>query len=231
MQTKDIMTTPVISVTPDTSVAEVARLLLERHISAVPVIGVNGRLLGIVSEGDFLRRAEGDDRRRGSWWLHLLSDSDGSAADYVRTHGRSAADVMTRDVVTVTENTPAGELAHLLETKRIKRVPVLREGKVVGIVSRADLLRGLAARRDSEPAPASVPDEAIREQVLEEIGKADWAPMYPLTIVVAGGIVRIWGFIETPQQADALRVAAENVAGVKDVELNVRGIPAYAWGE
>ena len=231
MNVKDIMTAPVVSVTPETGVSDVAQLLLDRHISAVPVIDSRGRLAGIVSEGDFLRRAEGDSHRHGSWWLRLLSDSDASAADYVKTHGRSAADVMTREVITVTEDMPAGDLAHLLETKRIKRVPVLRDGTVVGIVSRADLLRGLAARPDGQSASAAVTDQEIRQRVLEELSRADWTPTYPLTVVVAGGIVRFWGYIDAPGQAEALRVAAENVPGVKDVELNVRGIPAYAWGE
>lgn len=229
MQAKDIMTTPVVSVAPKTGVSEVARLLLERHISAVPVIEADGRLVGMVSEGDFLRRAEGDGHRHGSWWLRLLSDSGTNAADYVKTHGRSAADVMTRDVVTVTEDTPAGDVAHLLETRRIKRVPVLRDGKVVGIVSRADLLRGLAARRDAPAASASVEDEAIRKQILEEIAAGDWAPTYGVSVVVVDGIVQFWGIVDSHEQGEALRVAAENVPGVKGVELNVSNVPAYGW--
>ena len=230
MHAKDIMTTPVVSVAPETGVLEVARLLLERHISAVPVIKSDGRLVGIVSEGDFLRRAEGDSRRHGSWWLRLLSDSGTNAADYVKTHGRSAADVMTRDVVTVTPDVPAGDIAHLLETKRIKRVPVLRDGIVVGIVSRADLLRGFAAQREAPTTTASVEDETIRKQILEEIRASDWAPHYGVSVVVVDGRVQIWGIVDSPQQGDALRVAAGNVHGVKGVELNVSSIPVYAWG-
>lgn len=227
MHTKDIMTTPVISVAPETGVSDVARLLLERHISAVPVIDTEGRLVGMVSEGDFLRRAEDGSHRHGSWWLRLLSGSGENAADYVKTHGRSAADVMTRDVVTVTEDTSAGDVAHLLETKRIKRVPVLRDGKVVGIVSRADLLRGLAARRAGPAATASIEDETIRGQVLKEIGAGDWAPTYGVSVVVVEGIVQIWGIVDSHEQGEALRIAAENVPGVKGVELNVSSIPAY----
>ncbi len=229
MQAKDIMTTPVVSVTPETGVSEVARLLLHRHISAVPVIDADGRLVGVVSEGDFLRRAEGDSHRHGSWWLRLFSEPTDNAAEYVKTHGRSAADVMTRDVVTVTEDISAGDVAHLLETKRIKRVPVLRDGKVVGIVSRADLLRGLAAQRDTPTATASVEDATIRKQILEEISAGDWAPTYGVSVVVVGGVVQIWGIVDSQEQSEALRVAAANVPGVKSVELNVSIIPAYAW--
>jgi CBS domain-containing protein len=230
MRAKDIMTTPVVSVAPETGVSDVARLLLERHISGVPVIDSAGRLVGMVSEGDFLRRAEDGSHRHGSWWLRLFSGSGENAAEYVKTHGRSAADVMTRDVVTVTEDTQAGDIAHLLETKRIKRVPVVRSGKVVGIVSRADLLRGFAAQRHAPAVPASVEDETIRKQILEEIQAADWAPTYGVSVVVVDGIVQVWGVVDSPEQGEALRVAATNAPGVKGVELNVSSIPAYAWG-
>lgn len=230
MRAKDIMTTPVVSVAPETGISEVARLLLERRISAVPVIQGDGRLLGVVSEGDFLRRAEGD-RPHGSWWLRLFSDPGNNAAEYVKTHGRTAADVMTRNVITVTEDASAGDVARLLETKRIKRVPVLRDGKVVGIVSRADLLRSLAARSNAPAAPASVEDEAIRKQILDEIGAGDWAPTYGVSVIVVEGVVQIWGLVESQEQREALRVAAANVPGVRSVELNVGAIPPYAWGE
>lgn len=229
MRTKDIMTTTVTSVTPETGVSDVARLLLERHISAVPVIDAGGRLVGMVSEGDFLRRAEDGSHRHGSWWLRLFSGSGENAADYVKTHGRSVADIMTRDVITVTDDTPAGDVAHLLETKRIKRVPVLRDGKVVGIVSRADLLRGLAARRDAPTSTATVEDETIRKQILQEIEAGDWAPTYGVSVMVVEGIVQIWGFVDSQEQREALRVAAGNVPGVKGVELNVSSTPLYGW--
>ena len=232
MKTKDIMTTPVLSVRPETSVQEVARLLLERHISAVPVLDADGELVGIVSEGDFLHRVEEGGRRHGSWWLRLLSEPADDAAEYVKTHGRFVRDVMTRAVITVSEETLVGETAHLLETKRIKRVPVLRDGKVVGIVSRADLLRGMAALR--EPAPGAAPpvaDETIRRQVLDQIQNAEWTPSYPLSVIVTNGIVQIWGLVEASRQRDALRVLAEGVPGVQGAEINVGTIPAYAWGE
>jgi CBS domain-containing protein len=232
MKTKDIMTTPVISVTPETAVRDVARLLLGRHISAVPVLGIGGHLVGIVSEGDFLRRVEEPGRRHGSWWLRLIADPAEGVAEYVKTHGRFARDVMTRDVITVTEETTIGETAHLLETKRIKRVPVLRGGKVVGIVSRADLLRAVAARQEPGPdATSSVADETIRRQVLEEIENADWTPIYPLSVIVTNGIVQIWGVIEANRQRDALQVLAEGVPGARGTEINVGMVPASAWAE
>ncbi|AIT79170.1 CBS domain-containing protein [Novosphingobium pentaromativorans] len=230
MKMKHIMTTSVVSVTPETSVPEVARLLLERHISAVPVIGSDGQLAGIVSEGDLLRRTEDGSHPHGSWWLRHFSKRGASAADYVKARGRFAADVMTRDVVTVTEEALSSEVAHLLESRRIKRVPVLREDKVVGIVSRADLIRGLAAGKDMVPPPMSVSDEAIRKQLLDEIEQADWGPSYGISVIVAKGIVQIWGIVNSQDQVDALRVAAENVPGVLGLEMNVEPMPPYAWG-
>lgn len=165
------MTTPVISVTLETSVPDVTRLLLGRHISAVPVLGADGHLVGIVSEGDFLRRAEEPGRRHGSWWLRLLAVPADGVAEYVKTHGRFVRDVMTRDVTAVTEETPIGETAYLLETKHIKRVPVLRGSRLVGNVSRADLLRAVAARREPGPdAASSVADETIRRRSWRKSG-------------------------------------------------------------
>ena len=144
-------------------------------------------------------------------------------------HGRSVADVMTRDVITVAEDTFAGDIAHLLETKRIKRVPVLRDGKVIGIVSRADLLRSLAAQRDLPTATTSVEDETIRKQILEEIGAGDWAPTSRVSVIVVYGMVQIWGVVDSYEQGGALRVAAVNVPGVKGVELNVSIMPGHGW--
>src|SRR5690606_8514615 len=140
MQASDVMSTPVISVTEDTSVAEVARLLLRHGISAMPVLGANGRLLGIVSEGDLVRRVESGTEREASWWLRLFGDSEERVRDYAKTHGRRVTDVMTREVTTVNEDASLPEIAALLERRRIKRVPVMRGGEVVGIVSRANLL-------------------------------------------------------------------------------------------
>lgn len=231
MKTKDIMTTTVITVAPETSVAEVARLLLDKHISAVPVLDVSGGLVGMVSEGDLMRRAEGAEHHQDSWWLRLVSNPSERASDYVKSRGRSAGDVMTRDVVSVTEDTPVGQVAHLQETKQIKRVPVLRDGKLVGIVSRADLLRAVVARRDIQPATSSAADQTIRRRILEKFNQSDWAPASRLSVLVDDGIAQIWGLVDSKEQRDALRVAAENVAGVRGVEIHASVFPAYYWGE
>lgn len=218
MRAKDVMTTQVVSVRPDTPVPEIAKLLLERHISAVPVVSGDGALRGIVSEGDLMRRAEQGTEGRSSWWLRLFEQSDAMAERYSKSHGRIAADVMTGNVVTVDESAPLAEVARVLEEKKVKRVPVMRDGRVVGIVSRANLLRGVASGIGGA-VPAGHPDDrAIREKLLSEIAGQAWAHLSDLNIIVEGGTVHLWGTVESPAERKALRVAAEGVPGVKAVE-------------
>ncbi|MDQ2695421.1 MAG: CBS domain-containing protein [Pseudomonadota bacterium] len=208
----------MITVAPDTGVAEIARLLLERHISAVPVVDPDNRLLGIVSEGDLIHRPElGVRHRRRSWWLTLLAGDEEPTAEYVKTHGLRAAQVMTSPVVTVTEDAPADRIVRLLEERRIKRVPVVREGRLVGVVTRSDLLRGLIARREA-PQPASAPDDqAIREAILKTLREEGMPDNY-INIVVTGGVVHLWGLAHSDKERQALRIAAETTPGVRAVE-------------
>jgi CBS domain-containing protein len=220
MRAKDVMTSPVVTVTPDATVQEIAKLLIERGISAVPVIDQGGRVIGIVSEGDLMRRVEGAAERHRSWWLRLFSDATTDAAEYVKSHGRRAADVMTRDVVTVGEDTPLHEIAALLEQRRIKRVPVVRDGRVVGIVSRANLLHGLATRSTDTPVP-SADDEAIRTRILTTLRDEVGGMTQFVNVVVNNGVVDLWGMAESAEVARAIQVAAENTPGVRDVRQRV----------
>jgi CBS domain-containing protein len=224
MQAKDVMTSEVVTVTPATPVAEIAKRLLERRISAVPVVDENRRILGIVSEGDLMRRAETGTERKASWWLSLLAGPDDAVADYVKAHGRTAADVMTRDVVTVGERVPLERIATLLERSQIKRVPVVRGGKLVGIVSRANLLHGLATRKPGV-APGAT-DRVIRARVVEEIRNAG-VDQALLSVVVSKGIVQMWGTAYTAEQKRAARVAAENTPGVRRVTDHVAVLPQH----
>jgi len=219
MIAKDVMTTAVVTVSAQTSVEDVARLLLKRRISAVPVVDAQGRVQGIVSEGDLIRRPESGTESHRSWWLDLLADRDGVALDYVKSHGRMAGDVMTREVITVGERTPLAKIATLLERHRIKRVPVLCAGKVVGIVSRANLLHGLVAQKTAS-GKAAASDREIRLRILNEFDKAGVDKLY-VNIVVTNGEVEFWGCVESETQKRALRVAAENVKGVKRLVDNV----------
>ncbi len=218
MRAKDVMTANVVTVSQDTDIRTVARRLIERRISAVPVVDRDGRVVGIVSEGDLMRRAESGTERHPSWWLELIAMPEDKAHDYVKSHGLTAKDVMTREVITVAEDAPLAEVATLLERNRIKRVPVVRDGKIVGIVSRANLLHGLVAR---ETAPAAALDDAaIRQRVIDGARQAGIGEAY-INVVVAGGVVHIWGGVDSASEREALRIAAETVPGVKAVENNV----------
>jgi CBS domain-containing protein len=225
VQARDIMTSPVVTVGPDAQVDDTARLLLENRISAVPVVDAAGKLLGIVSEGDLMRRAEAGTERRPSWWLALFSDVEAQARAFVKTHARRASEVMTRQVVTVGEDTSLEDIADALEKHRIKRVPVMRGDRLVGIVSRADLLHGLVARRDAPAVTAD--DRSIKDAVVRALEQAQVSRRF-LNIVVSGGVVRIWGVVETPDELAAVRVAAETAPGAKAVECNVDTLPKAA---
>ena len=232
MHAQDIMTANVITVEPDTSVQEIAKRLIENRISAVPVVERNGRVIGIVSEGDLMRRTESRTERNPSWWLFLLAAPEETARSYVKTHGRRAADVMTHPVISVNEKTPIQEIAEILEKHRIKRVPVMSGDKLVGIVSRANLLRALAAQ---QPAPTAITDDRkIKTSVEKAISEAGVRGAF-LNIVVSGGVVNLWGMVETPDEKNAARVAAETAPGVKEVHDNIDVMPssvrAVIWAE
>lgn len=219
MKAKDIMTTPVVTIGPDTTVREIAALLLKQRISGVPVVD-GGRLVGLVSEGDLLHRHEiGTDRDRParSWWLSLIG-GESAPADYVKSHAVHARDIMTRDVITVDESTPIAEIATVLETRRIKRVPVLRGERLVGIVSRANLVQALAAGPRRAKAPRAKSDDAIRRQLLAELERQPWWPSNASNVIVTDGIVHYWGLVDSDDQREAARVAAENIPGVRKVE-------------
>lgn len=220
MQAADVMTTNVITVTPESEVGEIASLLLEHGISAVPVVDADDRVLGIVSEGDLMARVEPEEDERRSWWLRLFSGAD--AADYVKTHGRRAAQVMTPNPVTVNEDEPLHRIAALLEKRRIKRVPVVRDGRLVGIVSRSNLLRGFSVGH--QPAAAQG-DRAIRDAILKEVDEHTGVLVDRLNVIVADGKVQLWGLVESKEQRWAVQVAAENVDGVKEVENNLGFVP------
>lgn len=216
MKAADIMTQPVITVTPDTPVADVAALLLERQISAVPV--VDGDVaIGIVSEGDLIRRIESGTTERSSWWLRTFGPIERMADEYVRTHGLRARDVMSAPIIGIREDMPVAEIAELLESKRIKRVPVLRDGRVVGIVSRANLLHAVAAGR-RRPDPEITPtDSALRSQILERVKTHPWAGSMTLNVTVQDGVAELWGLVANNSQREAIRVVAERTPGVRTV--------------
>jgi hypothetical protein len=190
--------------------------MLAHHISGLPVVNQDGALVGIVTEGDFLRRAETGTERKRPRWLEFFLGPNSLATDYIRTHGRKVAEVMTTELVTVTEETPLDKVVDLMERKRIKRVPVMRGRTMVGIVSRANLLRALAGMRQDIPEAAES-DAAIRQHVLDELARQPWAPIALIDVLVKDGVVELWGSITEAKQGEALRVCAENIPGVKEV--------------
>ncbi|HSE78699.1 MAG TPA: CBS domain-containing protein [Alphaproteobacteria bacterium] len=223
MLARDIMTRDVLVVRPDTSVAEIAKLLVSHHISAVPVVGDGNALVGIVSEGDLMRRPETGSGKRRSWWLELLADTDTLAQEYAKSHARKARDVMSKHVVAVSEDTSVGEIADLLERHGIKRVPVVTNGKLVGLVSRADIVRAFAERvAPAAPSSAASDDKTIRAKLMEQVEAQPWAETAFINVVVKDGVVSLNGLVGSNDQAKALRVLAENVPGVKSVEDNTR---------
>ncbi|MBX9827366.1 MAG: CBS domain-containing protein [Xanthobacteraceae bacterium] len=223
MQVHDVMTQHVISVAPNDAVDRAIGLMLQERVSGLPVIDAAGRLVGIVTEGDFLRRAETSTQRQRPKWLTFLTSPGRMAEEYVQAHSRNVSDVMTADPVTVTEETSLADAVSLMEKRRVKRLPVIRGDKVVGIVSRANLLHALASL-SSEARPTSLDDKTIRERIVAELDKEKWAPVRMINVVVRNGVVDIWGTITDERKRRALIVAAENVPGVKRVNDHVAWI-------
>ena len=217
MHARDIMTSPVITARPNSSILDLIGLMLEKHISAIPIETSDGKLAGLVSEGDLIRRSEIGARDYSSWWLAAIGGKLRLADDFVKTHGMKAEEVMTLDVITVTEETPVWQIAEILEKNRIKRVPVVLEGSVVGIVSRANLLQALATRREALSAQPAADDRDLRKKILQTLEKQAWSDISHLNVVVQNGVVYYWGRAGSNTERKALKVAAENIPGVKDV--------------
>jgi len=215
MRAHQIMTRQVITVGTDTPIAEAAEIMLRHHISGLPVINATGKLIGIVSEADFLRRAEIGTNRKRSRWLQLLLGPGKSADDYVHERGRKVGEIMTQDPCAVTEDTPLADIVLQMEKRRIKRVPVLRGDQIVGIVTRSNLVRAVANLACDVPDPTA-DDDHIRERIIATIDKTDWRP-YGLAVTVRDGVVHLHGVITDEAARRAALVAVETTSGVKEV--------------
>lgn len=221
MRARDIMTTSVVTVSPETDVAEAVKLMLERQISGVPVVDDSGRLIGILTEGDLMRRAELVSGRQ-SWWINPISSPEQEAKAYVKAHGLKVKDVMTKEVVTINEQEPLDRIAMVFEERGIKRTPVLRSGKVVGIVSRANLLRSLAVKKITDPAPS---DSQIRSAILATAAEDAAIRVVLVDVTVDNGVVHLWGNTASEAEREAFRVVAENTKGVREVQNHIRVLP------
>jgi CBS domain-containing protein len=214
MQVRDVMTRNVISVTAKDTVLKAARMMLQNRISGLPVVDAGGRLVGMVTEGDFLRRGEIGTERQRPKWLEILLGPGHMADEYVRSSGRKIEDVMTGDPVTVTEEDALETVVELMERRHIKRLPVLRDGKMVGIVSRANLMHALVSLARDIETPVDG-DSAIRDRILAALAKQPWAPR--INVVVKNGVVELWGTITDERERQGCIVTAENVVGVQEV--------------
>src|SRR5215470_1234168 len=214
MKSHDVMTWGTITVEPVASVTRAVRLMLQNKISGLPVVDANGQLVGMVTEGDFLRRGELGTRRQRPRWLEFLLGPGKLATEYVQSAGQKVSQVMTLEPKTITPETPLEEVVGLMERHRIKRLPVMQDGKLVGIVSRANLLHALASVA-REVRPAAGDDAAIRDRIMAECAKQPWASR--VNVVVRDGVVELWGVITDDRARDAFKVLAENVPGVKTV--------------
>lgn len=216
MKVADIMTPRAITVRPEASVAEAARLMLRDGISGLPVVDAAGAVIGIVTEGDLLRRAETGTERRRPRWVEFLLGPGKLAGEYVRSHARKVEEVMTAKVVAAAPATPVEEVVALMERHRIKRLPVLERGRLVGMISRANLLQALAVVAPAAPGPTPS-DAEIRTRLLAEIDRQPWGRPPLVNALVQNGVVDLHGTITDERERRALCVAAENIPGVKEV--------------
>jgi len=228
MQARDVMVSPVITARKSATVREVAKILLEKRISAVPVVDNVGKLVGIVTESDLMRRAEAGTEHPYSWWVHFIAGDAMIAADYVKSHAAKVEDVMTSDVVTATPETPLHEIASLFEEHRIKRVPIIdKDGSLVGIVSRANLIQVVASARPK--LEMTLPDSTIRQKLLTELKKQSWAHTHNLDVTVTNGTVDLWGYAQSDEERKAIRVAAEDIPGVIAVNDHLANTPILTY--
>ncbi|HWL69286.1 MAG TPA: CBS domain-containing protein [Geminicoccus sp.] len=224
MLVRELMTTGVLSVSPTVPVKALVALLAERALPGVPVIDAANRLVGMVTESDLLRRLALSDEPQLTWFQSLFDNHDRAADRYARAHGVTAGDVMTRALWTVDENTTAERAARMLEEHKIRRLPVLREGQLVGMVSRTDLLRALF------PSPANgitfaTSDDSIRSAILASMRQQPWATAPLLSFEVGGGVVELRGYHRSEATRRALSVLIWEVPGVTRVLDNATEMP------
>lgn len=224
MHAAEIMTRNVITATPQTEVRAIVDLMIKNRISAVPVVDGSGRVIGMVSEGDLMRRVENRTERRDSWWLTALFSATNDADSYVKSHGRRAEDVMTRDPITISEDTPLYKIAQTLEKNHIKRVPVVSDGRLVGIVSRSNLLQGFSTMQADTRAGVA-DDSTIRSHIVKEIDVKLGISGNTTNVVVVNGVVTLWGLVETEAQKRGAAIAAEGTPGVVAVHNNLGVAP------
>jgi hypothetical protein len=189
---------------------------VDHDISALPVVDDERRVIGILSEADLLHRDKIGTEQHRAWWLEAVTPASVLALDYAKSHGRKVAEVMSEDIISADENTPLSDLANILEKNRIKRVPILKDGKLVGIVSRSNLIQALASA-PSQPENDQLADRGIRSAILARLAEQSWTDFGERNIVVTNGVVNLWGLVGSPEEHKALLALAESVPGVREV--------------
>jgi CBS domain-containing protein len=217
MQAQNFMTRDVAAVSPDTSVHDIAALMVEKHISGVPVLAEDGKIIGIVSQSDLLHRAEVGTERKHKWWFRIFGDSDALAREFAKAHGLKARDIMSRYVISVRDDAELSDVADILDNQRIKRVPVVREGRLVGIITRSDLVRALSQVQPSK-AGKKIDDAALHKALRDRIRTLPWINDSYINLTVNDGVVELWGFVVSTDQRNALRALVEETEGVNRVE-------------
>ncbi len=217
MNASDVMVRNVVTIGPDDDVAAAVRLLVDHDISALPVIDADNHVLGVLSEGDLLHREEDGTLKRRPCWVEAITPS--LAMDYAKSHGCRVAEVMSSEVISASEETPLSEIANILEKHRIKRVPILKDGKLVGIVSRSNLIQALASAEAGfqPPAKDAAADRDIRNAILAQLADQPWTDFGERNIVVSSGVVHVWGLVGSPEEHKALLALAEGVPGVRKI--------------
>lgn len=230
MKAKDVMTATVISVPQTATVADTIELMLTHHVSGLPVTDTEGKLVGLISEGDLMRRVRDEDERRRSWWLDLFRGTEESSRDFVKARSHKVSDVMTSDVIGVDEDTSVGTIARLLERHRIKRVPVTLDGVILGIVSRSNLLHALSAIGDDTFPDPRQSDRDLRVRIETALKEVPVITVNLVNFTVEDGHVLVSGVVDSDFEENAVRVAVENVSGVRGIEMRLGRLASWAYG-
>ncbi len=223
MKAVDVMVRNVVTVKADDDVASAVKLLIEHDISALPVVDAAGAVIGIISEADLMRREEIDSERQRPWWLEAITPASTMANEFAKSHGRKVREVMSDTVISATEEMSLGDIASLLEKHHIKRVPVLRDGKLVGIVSRTNLVQALGSVVFQSEQNGDA-DRVLRRELLDRLDGKPWTDFGSRNVIVRDGVVHLWGLVGSGDEHKALLALAEEVPGVrKVVDETIRG--------
>ena len=216
MKAKDVMVRDVVTAHPDMKVSEAIELLAQHDVSALPVVDDDDRVVGVISEADLVRREEIGSVKHRPWWLEAITPATTLAEEFAKAHGRRVEEVMSSDVVSAGEDASLAEIAALLEKRRIKRVPIIEDGKLVGIVSRSNLIQAMATAHPQAPVTTES-DRNIRLELLSRLGEQDWTDFGDRNVIVTDKTVHLWGLVGSPEERKALVALAEGVPGVARV--------------